>query len=317
MNTSVIDDPDITDTWCVTHPLSVQDRALMAQVRVLTAPNKGRLVGTSAREPFDALIAHTETPVDVIWRKDDVGGVAGWWCEPAGAPQDTAILHLHGGWFNWGSASAFRNLVGHLARSAGAKAFIPDYRLAPEHPFPAASNDVRSCYDGMLALGLRAVAISGDSAGGNLALALLGEGTQRLAGRVVGAVVLSPVTDLTLASPSWVSRAEADPFFVQAQAETLVASYLGRHDRRDPAASPLFGELAGLPPLRVHVGDDETLRDDSLDYVRRAVSSGVDAQVDLWLGMAHGFIGSIGQLEAADAALELIGQFLGDRLREA
>ena len=97
----------------------------------------------------------------------------------------------------------------------------------------------------------------------------------------------------------------------------MVASYLGNHDRRDPAASPLFGELAGLPPLRVHVGDDETLRDDSLDYVRRAVSSGVDAQVDLWLGMAHGFIGSIGQLEAADAALELIGQFLGDRLREA
>jgi epsilon-lactone hydrolase len=105
----------------------------------------------------------------VTWRVDRVGGVPGWWCEPVGAQADVAILHLHGGWFNWGSAEAFQHFVGHIARSAGAKAFVADYRLAPEHPFPAGADDARACFHGLLDTGLRAVAVTGDSAGGNLA----------------------------------------------------------------------------------------------------------------------------------------------------
>jgi epsilon-lactone hydrolase len=301
----------LAEPWRATHPLTAHDRAVMTQVRAMTEPQKGQMRGVAARPAFDALIEHTATPDGVIWRADRVGGVPGWWCEPVGTPTDVAILHLHGGWFIWGSAEAFHHFVGQIARSAGAKAFIPDYRLAPEHPFPAGADDARACLDGLLDLGLRAVVMTGDSAGGTLALGLLASAQ---AGRLVGAAVLSPLTDLTLSGASWTSRAEADPFFVRDQAEGLVDAYLSGHDPADPLASPLFGALAGLPPVRVHVGDDEVLRDDSLNYVQRAVAAGVDAQVDVWAGMPHGFLGSVGQLDAADAALALVGAFLAQRL---
>jgi monoterpene epsilon-lactone hydrolase len=317
MNADSSAHPFLAEAWCSAHPLTAHDHAVMTQVRAVAKPNKGRMRGVAARPAFDALIQHTAAPEGVTWRVDRVGHVSGWWCEPAGAPADVAILHLHGGWFNWGSAEAFRHLVGHIARSAGAKAFVPDYRLAPEHPFPAGGEDALACFDGLLELGHRAVAVTGDSAGGNLALEVLATASARIAAqarRLVGAVLLSPVTDLSLSGESWTSRAEADPFFVRDQAEGLVDAYLARHDPEDPLASPLFGALAGLPPIRVHVGDDEVLRDDSLNYVQRAVAAGVDAQVDVWTGMPHGFLGSVGRLEAADAALELLGAFLAQRL---
>jgi acetyl esterase/lipase len=309
--------PFLAEPWCTAHLLTAHDRAVMTQVRAMVKPNKGRMRNVAVRPAFDALIQHTAKPEGVNWRVDRVGGISGWWCEPVGASADVAILHLHGGWFSWGSAEAFRHLVGHIARSAGTKAFVPDYRLAPEHPFPAGGEDALACFDGLLELGHRAVAVTGDSAGGNLALEVLATASARIAAqarRLVGAVLLSPVTDLSLSGESWTSRAEADPFFVRDQAEGLVDAYLARHDPEDPLASPLFGALAGLPPIRVHVGDDEVLRDDSLNYVQRAVAAGVDAQVDLWTGMPHGFLGSVGQLEAADAALELLGAFLAQRL---
>ncbi len=177
-----------------------------------------------------------------------------------------------------------------------------------------------ACFDGLLELRHRTVAVTGDSAGGNLALGVIATASARAAaqvGRLVGAALLSPVTDLTLSGASWTSRAEADPFFIRDQAEGLVDAYLAGHDPADPLASPLFGALAGLPPVRVHVGDDEVLRDDSLNYVQRAVAAGADAEVDVWAGMPHGFPGSIGQLEAADAALKLLGAFLSQRLSTA
>src|SRR3984957_12524349 len=124
-------------------------------------------------------------------------GIPGWWCEPLGALPGAAILHLHGGWFNWGSAEAYRHLVGHIARSAGAEAFVPDYRLAPEHTFPAALNDIVACYRALIANDSKRIAITGDSAGGNLALVLLRLTTAKTSPEVVkpvAAVVLSPVT---------------------------------------------------------------------------------------------------------------------------
>jgi epsilon-lactone hydrolase len=296
--------------WHTIHPLTANDQAVMDQLRALAEPGKGKLRGAAARPAFDAIMGHVAAPKGIAYRQDRVGGIPGWWCEPACAPADAAILHLHGGWFNWGSAEAFRHSVGHIARSAATKAFVPDYRLAPEHPFPAGLDDARACLEGLLGLGLRAVAVTGDSAGGNLALALLAI----YPGRLAGAVALSPVTDLTLSGASWESRAAADPYFVRDQAEALVGAYLGGHDPADPAASPLFGPLAGLPPIRVHVGNDEVLRDDSVRYVERAVRAGADAAVDVWDGMVHGFPGSVGRLEAADAALQSIGKFLSEQL---
>jgi monoterpene epsilon-lactone hydrolase len=253
----------------------------------------------------------------VRFEADTVGGVSGWWCRPSQAKSEHVILHLHGGWFNWGSAQAFRHLVGHIAVSAGAHAFIPEYRLAPEHVFPAAVTDVESCYDGLVERGFARIAVVGDSAGGALALVLLRLVTARsTAGGVipVGAVALSPVTDLTLSGQSWKTRAAADPYFVESQARELVRSYLNGADPTDPRASALYGDLAGLPPVRVHVGDDEVLLDDALRYVARAVDAGVDARVDVWQGMPHGFSSGVGKLAAANQALAAIGTFLAQRL---
>jgi epsilon-lactone hydrolase len=287
----------------------------MDQMRAVVEPNKGKLRGVGARAPFQALMGRVVAPDGVTFHPDKIGGIAGWWCEPADAKPGVVILHLHGGWFNWGSAASFRHLVGHIARSARAKAFVPDYRLAPENPFPAAVEDVHACYLGLVETGAPSIALTGDSAGGNLALVLLALVSARsfASGAAVGAAVLSPVTDLAMKGASWESRGTADPLFVRDQVEELVRGYLNGRDPADPTASPLYGDLAGLPPVRVHVGDDEVLLDDSIRYVERAVAAGVDAKVDVWKGMVHGFLGNIGRLDAAAQALEAIGTFLSNQ----
>lgn len=303
------------DSVTTIHPVTPEDKMAMAALRAMAEPNKGRLQGTAARGPFDQIIGRVIAPRDVTCQQDTLDGVAGWWARPVGAQPGIAILHLHGGWFNWGTAQAYRNLVGHIAAQAKVAAFIPDYRLAPEYPFPAAIEDAQAVYREMVNRGTRRIAITGDSAGGNLALVLLSLTAAQVSTMVpVGAVALSPVTDLAFTGKSWETRAAADLFFIQSQAVALVKAYLGKASATDPLASPLYGNLAGLPPVRVHVGDDEVLLDDSRQYVERAVAAGVDAKLDVWEGMAHGFLGGIGSLTAAAQSLESIGAFLMERL---
>jgi acetyl esterase/lipase len=305
-----------SEFWFRFHPLTARDRSVMSALRTMVEPNKGKLRGSAARAPYDAIIGRTIAPEGVTFREDQVGGITGWWCEPAEALPSAAILHLHGGWFNWGSAVAFRHLVGHIARSAKARAFVADYRLAPEHPFPAAIEDAQASLRGLAEGGLGRIAVTGDSAGGNLALSLLSRvASGSVTGvRPVAAAVLSPVTDLALTGSSWQTRAEADPYFVRDQVEGLVHAYLNRHDPTDPAASPLYANLIGWPPIRVHVGNDEVLLSDSQRFVERAIAAGVDARLDVWEGMPHGFVGGVGQLEAAAGALKAFGHFLTSRL---
>jgi epsilon-lactone hydrolase len=303
--------------WSATHPTTAEGKVAMAALRAMVEPLKGKLQGTAARPPFDAIMERVPAPKGVNFEADTVGGILGWWCRPSHAESEHVILHVHGGWFNWGSAQSFRHLIGHISASAGANAFIPDHRLAPEHVFPAAVTDVEACYGGLIARGFTRIAVVGDSAGGALALVLLRLATARkAAGGVipVGAVALSPVTDLTLSGQSWKTRAAADPYFIESQARELIRSYLGGADPTAPQASALYGELAGLPPVRVHVGDDEVLLDDALRYVARAVEAGVDARVDIWQGMPHGFASGVGKLAAANQALAAIGAFLAQRL---
>lgn len=304
----------------VFHPISVEDKTAMAAMRAIVEPNKGRLQGIAARAPFDAIMEHVAVPEGVTFEAGTVGGIPGWWCRPKAAQPGAVVLHIHGGWFNWGSAKAFRNLVGHLALHARAVAFAPDYRLAPEHPFPAAAEDVRASYFGLLELGYKKIAVTGDSAGGNLALGLLislkASESKHLVVPIAG-VALSPVTDLSLSGASWTTRAAADPYFTQPQAAELVRSYLNGADPTNPSASPLHADLAGLPPILVHVGDDEVLLDDSVRFVDRAVAAGVDAQLDIWEGMVHGFQGSVGLLNASTQAFQQIGSFLSQRIAES
>jgi len=172
-------------------------------------------------------------------------------------------------------------------------------------------------YAGLAERNVHRVALTGDSAGGNLALGL----ASRIAGgdisagaTLAGVAVMSPVTDLTLSSPTYNTRADADPFFTRPQVVELVRSYLGNTDPMNPLASPLHGRLAGMPPVRIDVGDDEILLDDSRRYVENAVGAGVDAKVNVWMGMPHGFVVSVGKLKAASRALDAIGAFLKERL---
>ncbi|WP_051007308.1 alpha/beta hydrolase fold domain-containing protein [Sphingomonas sp. PAMC 26621] len=303
-----------SEGWVRSRPVTPKDGSAMAGLRALVEPNKGQMRGPSARPAFDGIMLRVPAPEGVSFEAGVVGGIAGWWCWVADTTPGRAILHLHGGWYNWGTAHAFRHLVGHIAVRAGADAFIPDYRLAPEHPFPAAPHDVQACYRGLADMGHR-VAVVGDSAGGGLALGLLPVLAAQ-AKAPVGAVALSPVTDLTLAGASWASRAAADPYFTKDQVKTLVDAYLAGHDPSDPLASPLYAELSGLPPIRLHVGDDEVLLDDSRVYVDRAVAAGVDATLDVWNGMPHGFLSGVGRVAAADHALAAIGAFLSERFEK-
>lgn len=303
--------------FVVTHPLDPEDGVITAATRAMASSMKGKLRGIEAREPFDAMMERTLPRDDVSFESDTVGGISGLWVHPAHSRSDEVILHLHAGWFSLGSAKAFRHLVGHIAARAGASAFIPDYRLAPEHPFPAAVDDVLACYRGLEERGIRRIAVTGDSAGGNLALVLAARVSSDAIfakAALVGVAVLSPVTDLTLSGETYVTRADAEPYFTLPQVAELVGSYLGSTDPKLPLASPLHAQLSGLPPVRIHVGDDEVLLDDSRRYVERAVAAGTDAQLDVWMGMPHGFAGSIGSLKASTQALDVIGKFLAEKL---
>ena len=300
------------------HPLDPADAAALVPMRAAALPQKGVPWRVEARPFYDALLEGVSPRSDVKFESATVGGVPGLWVHPASSRPGEAILHLHGGWFHAGTAAAYRNLVGHIAARAGTRAFVPDYRLAPEHPFPAAVDDVRAAYRGMDESGVRRIALTGDSAGGNLALVLARDlaSTMVPAGAgVVGVAVFSPVTDLTLSGATYETRAEADLYFTKEQVAALVHSYLGSADPNDPLASPLQGRLSGLPPIRIHVGDDEVLLDDSRRYGERAMVKGIDARLEVWMGMPHGFVASIGILKAAERALDASGRFLTERLR--
>src|SRR5580658_999598 len=240
MKTTLQENRETIGTRSRFHPITAQDAAAMAAMRAIVEPNKGRLQGTAARVPFDGIMERVAAPRGVTYETDRVGGIPGVWCRPKNPRPGEAVLHIHGGWFNWGSAHAFRHLVGHIAAEAGVPAFVPDYRLAPEHPFPAALEDVRASCFGLIESGFTKIAVTGDSAGGNLALGLLAflnTSSVSAGSAIVGSVALSPVTDLSLSGGSWSTRAAADPYFTRPQVTELVRSYLDGHDAGDPLAS--------------------------------------------------------------------------------
>jgi epsilon-lactone hydrolase len=303
--------------WLTIHPLTQNDSVGATALRSAVAPVKGKVQGIAGRAPFDDLMERVAVPAGVTFESAIIGGVPGWWAKPAQTKKGAAILHAHGGWFNFGSAKAYRNFVGHIALSACADTFIPEYRLAPEHPFPAAIKDLEACYRGLIEKRITKIALTGDSAGGDLALLLLSITSAPVSNdRVtpVGALVFSPITDLALTGESYTTRAEADPFFTRSQVAELVHSYLGEFDPVSPLVSPLYAELKDLPPIRIHVGDDEVLLDDSRRYVERAVGAGVDAKLDVWMGMPHGFVTNVAGFDAAAQALKASGIFLSELL---
>jgi acetyl esterase/lipase len=303
----------------INHPLDKNDAQAVAAMREQTLPFKGQMNGPEARVPFDQIMEQTPDAAGVTYENAAVGGVSGVWCRPKKANDGAAILYFHGGGYVFGSAHAYRHLAGQFAARAGAATFIADYRLAPENPFPAAIEDAQRAYLGLVENGAHRIAIVGDSAGGGLTLSLLSilQNDPSKTQPVVpsAAVVMSPWTDLALTGASYKDREEDDPIFTKKAITDISKEYLNGADPRDPLASPMYASLAGLPPIQIHVGTEEILFDDSREFAKRAQGENVDAELHVWDGMPHVFASSVGTLQAAEEALEIMARFLSEHLQ--
>jgi monoterpene epsilon-lactone hydrolase len=296
------------------HPEHLLDRAAMVAMRLMLRSAKGTVSGPDARKTFDELMDKVPAASGVTYEAATIGGVSGWWCRPENAVKGAAILYLHGGGYVVGAARAYQHFVGQVASRSRVAAFVPQFRLAPEFPFPAAVEDAQASYEGLVAQGLTKIALAGDSAGGGLTLILLSWATAKArAGSGLipqGAAVISAWTDLAMTGESMKTRAEADPLSTPASLAAMARLYLGDRDARDPLASPLYGDLASLPPVRMHVGEDDVLLDDSVRFGERFEREGGAIQVHTWQGMIHVFPSNVALLKAAKEALDNVGEFL-------
>lgn len=233
--------------------------------------------------------------------------------QPAKARTDRHLLYLHGGAYILGSSRSHTPLAGQLAHAAGAIAWLIDYRLAPEHPYPAAVDDTVAAYRTLLDQGHSNITLAGDSAGGGLALAAT------LAIRDAGLpmpaalVLLSPWTDLTLSGASMARKHRDDPMLSPLWLEQAAGFYAGNTPRTAPGISPVFADFAGFPPIRVHVGSEEVLLDDATFLGERARQSGIDAGVRVFDGLWHVFQAQAGLLAEADESLQELGEFIRSR----
>jgi acetyl esterase/lipase len=245
----------------------------------------------------------------------DAAGVPAEWVTGAGVTASDVLLYLHGGGYQGGSPAVVRNMVARISVAAQCRVLSVDYRLAPEHPFPAAVDDALAAYRFLLLGGAEpaSVAIGGDSAGGGLALATLvalRDAGDRLP---AAAVTMSPWTDLALTGESLRTRADVDVMIKPAGVPDTVAAYLAGADPRHPYASPLYAQLHGLPPVLIHVGDAEVILDDSTRFAAKAREAGVDVTLEVWDEMPHVFPAFAGFLPESDQAIEHIGGWLRER----
>jgi phosphinothricin tripeptide acetyl hydrolase len=269
------------------------------------------------RAAMDQVASTSKPPVGMTVRSDRLGGRDAEWLEAADGAPDAVVLYLHGGGYCIGSLATHRPLAGRMAQACGCQVVTLDYRLAPEHPFPAAVEDACAAYGQILANGTAPdrMAVAGDSAGGGLAIALLL--ALRSAGTPLPAalVCLSPWTDLTQSAPAYDDRADLDPMVTRAGLDEMAAAYLGDTDPRTELASPLFGDLDGLPPARIEVGENEVLFDDATGMADRLRSAGVDVSLVVWPDLIHVFQAFPGELiPEADSSIDGVGAFVRGHL---
>jgi monoterpene epsilon-lactone hydrolase len=255
-------------------------------------------------------------PKDVTATEVTAGGVASHWLTAPGADSNRVLLFLHGGGFKLGSLHSDGELAARLGRASGMRVLFPEYRLAPEHPFPAAVEDVLATWnwirkDQKVSAG--SVAVAGASAGGGLAVALLVAARDAGEALPAAAVLMSPTVDLTGSGVSMTERADQDPFSTPEMLRQFARDYLAGADPGTALASPLFASLAGLPPLLVQVGTADVLLSDSERLAAAASDAGVDVTLKVGEGLPHVYPIMAGTPEAAQATDE-VGTFLGSRV---
>jgi monoterpene epsilon-lactone hydrolase len=256
-------------------------------------------------------------PDDVLVSEVSAGGVPAHWLTAPGADPGRVLMFLHGGGFEFGSVRSDGELAARLGRASGTRVLFPEYRLAPEHHFPAALDDVLAAWRWLRTdqgLTASSIAVAGDSAGGGLAVALLVAARDAGEAWPAAAVLMSPTVDLTSSGASMTERADQDPISTPAMLRRLAADYLAGADPRTPLASPLFASLSGLPPLLIQVGTADLLLSDSERLARAAAEAGVDVTLEVGPGLPHVYQLLLGTPEAAEAT-ERIGKFLRAQVR--
>ncbi|WP_428535699.1 alpha/beta hydrolase [Rhodopila sp.] len=258
-------------------------------------------------------------PSDVTVQPVNANGVKAEWTSTPGADSSSVVLYLHGGGYVICSLQSHRHLIAEIGRAAGARTLGIDYRLAPEHPFPAPVEDSLAAYRFLLDSGIKPnrIALAGDSAGGGLVVAAM------LAIRESGLPMpgcgwcISPWVDMQALGASFVDRAETDPTVQKATIEMMAQWYLGGADPRHPHASPMYADLRGLPPLLIQVGAAETLLDDSIALARRAGVADVPVELQIWPEMIHIWHIYFPMLAAGRRAIASGGSFVRNVIRGA
>jgi acetyl esterase/lipase len=254
-------------------------------------------------------------PPDVKAEPTAVAGVPAEWVTTPDVDPARTVLYLHGGGYVIGSVNTHRDLAGRISRAAGARVLNVDYRLAPEHPHPAAVDDATAAYRWLLGSGQdpRRLAVAGDSAGGGLTVATLVALRDQKQPLPAAGVCLSPWVDLEGTGDSMTTCAELDPMVQKEPLGRMARFYLGDLDARTPLAAPLYADLSGLPPLLIQVGTAETLLDDATRIAERARKAGVDVTLEVWDDMIHVFQAFAPMLPEGQQAIDKIGEYLRAR----
>jgi monoterpene epsilon-lactone hydrolase len=264
------------------------------------------------RERLDAIGSTSPPAGDIGLEPIDANGVAAEWSLAPGSDPSKVLLFFHGGGYCSGSIVSHRGMVTETGRAAQARTLAVGYRLAPEHPFPAAIEDARSAYRFLLDQGVAPskIAIGGDSAGGGLTLALMTSVRDGREPLPACAWLVSPWVDLRMTGASLAEKAAIDPLISKPYLEELASAYLAGADPANPLVSPLNADLAGLPPLLVQVGSAETLLDDAVRIARRAGAADVRVNLEIWPHMIHAWHLWAAHLEAGRRAIASAGAFI-------
>jgi monoterpene epsilon-lactone hydrolase len=269
-------------------PLDVRRREWEAEARLLVLPKESR------------------------FSRVTVGDVVCEWMEMPRVDKDRVMLFLHGGGYNAGSPRTHRQLAAHLSRATHMRLLMPEYRLAPEHPFPAAVKDALQVYGWLQTQGFSPgqIVVGGDSAGGGLTLSMLLALREAGAAMPAAAILLAPWTDLTVSSPSYRSNRKFDPIITQDGLREAGLWYAGERNPADPMMSPLFADLRGLPPMLIHAASDETMVDDSRLLAERARAAGVEVTCRIYDGLWHVFHAAGIEIPESRQAIDEIGTYL-------
>jgi monoterpene epsilon-lactone hydrolase len=274
------------------------------------------LVARPVETPQEMRVVFEELAIkpadDIKCERVSAGRVdAEWVCAP-NAASDRFVLYLHGGGYVIGSVNTHRDMIARVSRAGQARVLALNYRLAPEHPFPAAVDDALAGYKWLLAQGAKAsrIAIAGDSAGGGLAAATLVAIREAKLPIPGAGVLLSPWVDLEGLGESMVTRMEVDPVVRKEGLVGMAQAYLQGQDAKTPLAAPLYADLKGLPPLLIQVGDAETLLDDSKRLNDRAKAAGVSTRLEVWPEMIHVWQLFASYLPEGQQAIDGIGKFI-------